>query len=203
MSRLIRLTSGGWLLLVLLILGAFAIALLQDTYQLWHGVTARGVITGVGTVDCGNYKHHDQELTYSVRFIDQTGQAHTSTISQCDSSLNASPGDSVTIVYLPDDPTTIMLPDIPLTNVRIDLSAIIFCGLITLLLLPLWIRKRIRQASLQRQEEQAAAGRWRAMRATADRRYNPRAKQLEAAEQRRAIRAITEQVSHPNGDHQD
>ena len=85
---------------------------------------------------------------FSVRFTDRAGQVLTSTISQCDySGFNASHGDSVAIVFLPDDPTVIAPPD-QLINLDKDLLIlIILSGLITLILLPLWIRKRIRKPS--------------------------------------------------------
>ena len=154
-----RLPLGGWLLLVLLVLGILAIRLLSGTNLLWHGVAAQGVIVNEQATSCGR---SGTKNIFSVQFTDQTGQAHTSTISQCDYDLNASPGDSVTIVYLSDDPTTIAPPDGLLANVRGNLILTILSGLITLVLLPLWIRKRIRKASLQRQEDRAWVERWRA-----------------------------------------
>ena len=164
MSGRKRLTLGGWLILALFVLGVSAYWLSLRTNLLWHGVTTRGVIVNEQATNCGK---SGTKNIFSVQFTDQTSQAHTSTISQCDYDLNASPGDSVTIVYLPDDPTTIAPPDGLLANVQGDLILTILSGLITLILLPLWIRKRIRKASLQRQEEQAgeqaAAERWRAM----------------------------------------
>jgi uncharacterized protein DUF3592 len=160
MFRRKRLTLDGGLLFVLLILGISAIELLVSTSLLWHGVAAQGVITGVVTVRC---PRSSERQLFSVQFTDRTGQGYTSTISQCDyEAFNVSPGDSVAIVYLPDNPTIIAPPDGLMVNARLNLYATILLGLITLLLLPFWIRKRIRKASLQRQEEQAAAERWRA-----------------------------------------
>jgi hypothetical protein len=161
MFRSKRLSLGGWLLLVLLILGISAIRLLSDTNLLWHGVVTQGVIVNEQAISC--WRSGTKNI-FSIQFTDLTGQVSTSTISQCDySGFHASSGDSITIVYLPDDPTTIAPPDGLHANVQGNLIATILCGLITLILLPLWIRKRIRKASLQRQEEQAAAERGRAM----------------------------------------
>jgi hypothetical protein len=91
---------------------------------------------------------------FSVRFTDQTGRVHTSTIKQCVfSSFTASVGDSVAIVYLPDDPTVITQPYGLISNVWGELSGTILCGFITLILLSLWIRKRIPKLSLQNRPE--------------------------------------------------
>jgi hypothetical protein len=98
-----------------------------------------------------------------VQFTDRTGLTSTSTISQCDyTGFKVSPGESVTIVYLPYDPTTIAPPDELLSNAQGYLLDTILSGLITLPLLYFWIRKRIREASLQRQQEREAQERWRA-----------------------------------------
>jgi Protein of unknown function (DUF3592) len=147
-------TLGGWLLIALVFLSGFGIKLLSSTSLLWHGVTTHGVITSVGTESCGK---SSTGPVYSVQFTDQTGLTQSSTISQCTySDFTASPGDSVSIVYLPDDPTQIAPPNGLLAHVQLDVFMSIFLGLITLILLPLWIRKRIRNDSLQRQEERAA-----------------------------------------------
>jgi hypothetical protein len=172
-----RSTLGGWLLFALIGIGFCALKLLPQTNLFWHGITTQGVITGVGTVYCGGWHPMTSQEKFSVQFTDRTGQGYTSTISQCDyEGFNASPGNSVAIVYLPDNPTEIAPPDGLLTNVQLYLFGTILYGLITLLLLPFWIRKQIRTASLQRQGEQAAAERWRAM----------------------AVH-----LAHPNGDYQD
>ena len=152
---------GGLLLVVLPVFGFFAIKLPADTSLLRQGAAAQGVIVGERYISCVEAETRN---TFSVQFTDHTGQVTTSTISQCDySDFNASPGDSVTIVYLPDNPKTIAPPDGLLANVQGELLMSILLGLITLILLPLWIRERIRMAALQRQWQQAAVERWRAM----------------------------------------
>ncbi len=152
MFRRKQLTLGGWLIVVLIALGYFALGMLSSTSLLWHGVTTKGVITSVGTGSCGR---SSTGPVYSVQFTDQTGQTQTSTISQCTyNDFTASPGDSVTIVYLPDYPTQIAPPNGLLANVQLDVFMSILLGLITLILLPLWISKRIRKPSLQAQQEQ-------------------------------------------------
>ena len=153
---------GGLLLVVLLAFGIYAVKLSADTSLLWQGVAAQGVIVGEQSANC--VEGSGNENTFSVQFTDHTGQVNTSPISQCDySGFNASPGDSVTIVYLPDNPDTIAPPDGLLATVQGEQFMAILLGLSTLILLPLWIRERIRMAALQRQWKQAAAERWRAM----------------------------------------
>ena len=147
MFRRRQLPLGGWLIGVLIALGFFVLRMLSSTSLLWHGVTTQGVITGVGTVSCGRSGTVQE---FSVQFTDHTGQVDISTISQCEySNFNASPRASVTIVYLPDDPTEIAPPDGLLANVQFELFISILLGLIMLILLPLWIRKRSRKPSLQ------------------------------------------------------
>lgn len=153
---------GGWLLLALTAFGLFLYTLLSNTNLLRQGVTTQAVITAVRPVKCGGKTPYWGQK-FSVQFTDRTGQGYSSTISQClYAGFNASLGDSVTIVYLPDNPTELAPPDGLVSNVQNDLNGTILFGLITLLLLPFWIRK-IRRASLRRQEEQAAAERWGAM----------------------------------------
>lgn len=138
---------GGWLFIAAFALGGFTIVLLLNLNLLWHGVAAQGVITDVATVNCGG-RSGQMWQEFSVRFTDRAGQVLTSTISQCDySGFNASPGESVAIVFLPDDPTVIAPPDQLINLDKGLLIAIILSGLITLILLPLWIRKRIRKPS--------------------------------------------------------
>lgn len=149
-----RLTLGGWLLLVLFIFGVSLYWLLSRTNLLWHGVTTRGVIVAEQGITCG--RSQTERQSFSVQFTDQAGQTQVGTISQCDYDLNASPGDSVAIVYLPDDPTVIAPPDGLIANVQGDLIFTILLGLITLILLPFWIRKRIPKASFSTQEKLAA-----------------------------------------------
>ena len=147
-----RLTLGDGLLIAFFAFATFALTLLPQTNLLWHGIITQGVIVGEDTVSCGK---SGERNTFSVQFTDHTGQVYIRAISQCEYlGFTASPGDSVTIVYLPDDPAVIAPPDRLLTNVQGFLICTILSGLTTLILLPLWIRKRIRMASLQDQPEQ-------------------------------------------------
>src|SRR6266699_4455217 len=92
-------TLGGWLLLTLCAFGLFLYLLLQGTTLLRQGVTTQGVITGVGTVNCGG-DQEDWRQKFSVQFTDRTKHGYTSTISQCRyEGFDASPGDSVTFFF--------------------------------------------------------------------------------------------------------
>jgi len=149
----LRIPLGYWLSFFVLLTLGFALRTLSLTNLLWQGVAAQGVITNSETVECGSTRSHYQGLIYSVRFTDQTGQAHTDTISQCDENyigFNGSPGDSVAIVYLPDDPTTVA-PHAFLGRIMYNSTFYLVCtivfGLITLILLRLWIRKQLRERS--------------------------------------------------------
>ena len=144
-------TLGGWLIIVLILLGVSSIELLLRTSLLWHGVTTQGVITDVGTFSCGDQGTLPGEA-FSVRFTDRTGQVHTSTFQSCDwgspndyaAPSNTSPGSSITIVYLPDDPTTIAPSNGLNTTIQFHLFFVVSFSLIALVLLPLWIRKQSR-----------------------------------------------------------
>ena len=146
MFRRRQLPLGGWLLFAILGFVVSIYVLLSGTDLLWHGVTTRGVIVAEQSVTCG--RSQTEQKNFSVQFTDQEGQTEVSTISQCSYDLSASPGESVTIVYLPNDPTVIAPPNGLIGNIQSGLSFIIILGLITPILLALWIRKRIRLASL-------------------------------------------------------
>jgi hypothetical protein len=136
---------GGWLIASFLAFGYFTISLVSSTILLWQGMSTKGVITLIGTESCGRSR---SGAVYSVQFTDQNGQVYESTISQCTySGFSASVGDSVTIVYLPSNPSQIAPPNGLLANVQLDLFLSILLGLLTLILLPLWIRKRRRMSS--------------------------------------------------------
>jgi len=144
------LSLGCWLILVLISLGVFAcltlLVGLPEISLLWrHGVTTQGVITDESFGGCGRHGSGD---FISVQFTDQTGQVHTSSFDNCSYSFpNPSYGGSITIVYSPDNPTVIA----PSGRFPIDaffiVSMTILMGLLTLILLPRWIRKRARKLS--------------------------------------------------------
>ncbi|HEY6540385.1 MAG TPA: DUF3592 domain-containing protein [Ktedonobacteraceae bacterium] len=70
------------------------------------GVTAQGIVVGVSGPGSGGKCH----LSYAVQFTDRAGHVHTATISPCDlSAPSLSVGESITILYLPDNPTAILV----------------------------------------------------------------------------------------------
>jgi hypothetical protein len=146
-------TLGYWLAIILVVQGIFAVKLVLDTLLLWHGVAAQGVIVDERSTSC------TRAITghiFSVWFYDQAGREHHGTISQCDYlGFNVSPGDRVTLVYLPDNPTMIAPPDELSSTIQSNLDVTILLSLITLILLIFWIRKRIRRVSLQHKHAQA------------------------------------------------
>ena len=143
-------TLGGWLIITLFAIGLSAYGLQFQSNLLWHGVAAQGVVTDVETVSCGR---SGTGQVFSIQFTDRAGQAHTSTISRCDyANFNASLGDSVAIVYLPNDPTVIAPPGEPILNTRVFLILTILLILTELVLLGVWIRRRKLKTSLQGQQ---------------------------------------------------
>jgi hypothetical protein len=136
-------TLGYMLIFALFAFGIFAIVTLSNTNFLRNGVAAQGVVTGVVSVSC---RKSETKTGFTVKFTDRTGQIHTGIIDNCAyADFDASPGDSVDIVYLPDNPAQIAPPDGLLKNVKGDLFFTVLTGLITLILLFYWIGRRIRR----------------------------------------------------------
>src|SRR5215472_13699324 len=119
MFRRKPLPLGGWLLVVLCVFGYFVISLLSSTTLFWQGVTTKGVVTLIGSESCGR---SSTGAVYSVQFTDQEGHVYTRTINDCTyGGFTTFVGSSVTIVYLPSDPSQIAPPDALLTKVQLDL----------------------------------------------------------------------------------
>lgn len=149
MHRRKTLPVGAGLLLCFLIFGVALLATLSSTNLLRNGVPAQGVVTGITLGSCGK---SGSRPVFSVQFTDRAGQEHTSVITQCVyRDFDASVGDSVALVYLPDDPTQIAPPDSLLRNVKLGIIVTVFAGIITLILLILWVRKRIRKSRERKQ----------------------------------------------------
>jgi len=145
---------GGWLILAAFVLLFSMLQLVSNSNLLSHGVTTQAVVLSEGTDFCGRASSSQLATggvaSFSVQFSDQSGHEHSGNISQCEySDFNASVGESVTIVYDPNDPGTFA----PLNSLKAStplwpiFTTII--GLLTLVLLLFWIRKRTRKASLQ------------------------------------------------------
>ena len=146
---------GCWLILAAFVLLLSILQLVSNSTLLSQGVTTQAVVLSEGTDFCGRPSSSQLATggveSFSVQFSDQSGQVHTGNISQCKySGFNATTGESVTIVYDPNDPTTFA----PLNSLKADAPVapifIILSGLATLVLLFFWIRKRrLRKALVQ------------------------------------------------------
>ena len=133
---------GFWLVFALFGLGVALIGWISAANTSSNGITTQGTVLSEQSISCGK---SGIKNSFSVQFTDQTGQTQTSTISQCDyADFNASIGDSVTIIYPPNDPTTIATPDEVHNNVNTNRFFTIISIPVVLILLTLWIRKRIR-----------------------------------------------------------
>ena len=125
----------------------YGMSLALNTQLLKSGVTVQGIIVDERP-GCGGRTSTGQ--VFSVQFTDRTGQTHTGTFDQCRySGFDASPGDSVTIVYLPDNPTLIAPRDELPSAYQWDLvlTVLFFTILIVYigLLLGLWLGRLIRK----------------------------------------------------------
>jgi hypothetical protein len=144
---------GCWVLFIPVFVAVGIDMLVSNSYLLQHGVTTQAVVLSEGTDFCGRPSSSQLatggDKSFSVQFTDRSGHEHIGTISQCEhSDFNATTGESVTIVYDPNDHTMLE----PLSSLKAGTTIwpiyIIVFSLITLILLFFWIRKRIRKASL-------------------------------------------------------
>src|SRR5438270_5935524 len=103
-----KVTLGYMLIFALFAFGIFTITL-SNTDFLRNGVAAQGVVTGMVSVSC---RKSGTKTGFTVKFTDRAGQIHTGIIDNCEyADFDASPGDSVDIVYLPDNRHPIAPPD--------------------------------------------------------------------------------------------
>jgi Protein of unknown function (DUF3592) len=153
-SRKSPLPLGGWLILAAFVLLLSLLQLVSNSTLFSQGVTTQAVVLSEGPDFCGRSSVSQLATggvkSFSMQFSDQSGHEHTGNISQCQySGFNATTGESVTIVYDPSDPSNFA----PLNSLKADAPVapifVILSGLITLVLLFFWIRKRrMRKASV-------------------------------------------------------
>jgi hypothetical protein len=138
---------GCWLILATFVLVGSILKLETNSSLLSQGVTTRAVVRSLGTDFCGRPSSSQLATggveSFTVQFSDQSGHEHTGIISQCEySGFNATAGESVTIVYDPDDLNTFA----PLSALKASTTIwpiyTSVVGLVTLVLLFFWIRKR-------------------------------------------------------------
>ena len=151
----IKIPLGCWLILAAFILLLSILQLVSNSTLLSQGVTTQAVVLSEGPDFCGRSSSSQLATggveSFSVHFSDQSGQVHTGNISQCEySGFNATIGESITIVYDPSDPSNFAPGDALKANTPIAPLFIILSGLVTLVLLFFWIRKRrMRKVSVQ------------------------------------------------------
>ncbi len=135
--------SLGYWIILLAIMGVFygVIRLVPDTQLARSGIAVQGKIVDRRAGTCGG-RHGTEPI--SVQFTDQTGLVDTSTFDQCDyQGLNATPGESITIVYHPDNPTVIAPRDELPSRYQGDVNLIVLIVIIELLLLGVWLVRLI------------------------------------------------------------
>ena len=156
-----KIPLGGWVLFAAFLLVLCILQLATNSYLLTQGVRTQALVLSAGTESCaqttsaGVAALQGHFPVYTVQFTDQSGQQRTGTISSCDyGGFNTTTGDSITIVYDPGDLSTIE----PLSVLEASKNSpawtivTLLIGLVTLVLLYFWIRKRrMRKASLRYQ----------------------------------------------------
>jgi Protein of unknown function (DUF3592) len=123
------------LLFIFSLIGAVQAALLPQ-----RGIQTQATVVAVASATCG--KHNVMGFTYTVQFTDQVGHLQTGTLT-CASIATQSRGDSITIVYSPDNPTLIALPNEVGFSIIGGVGAAILIGLLELALLLcciFWVR---------------------------------------------------------------
>lgn len=137
-TRRNRLTLGGLVFLFAMggIILVIAWGIVPKTQLMISGIVEQGSIVTVDQSGCGKSGIGEPA---SVQFADQSGQFDTSTFSQCFYGSSYNPGDSITIVYLPGDPSVVAPRDeLPLAY-WIHAGQIILLGVIELPLLSVWL----------------------------------------------------------------
>lgn len=124
--------------------------LIPETQLARSGVTAQGTVTDVNSGGCGR---HGSGEPITVQFTDQAGQVDTSTFSQCDFGTSVNLGESITIVYLPDNPAVIAPRDALPGTYEVHAIIIGAISLVDLVLFSIWIVRRIKK---QRQARSAS-----------------------------------------------
>lgn len=136
--------SLGSLIICLAIVSLFwcIVWLIPETQLARSGVTAQGTVTDVNSGGCGR---HGSGEPITVQFTDQAGQLHTSTFSQCDFGTSVNLGESITIVYLPDNPSMIAPRDALPSTYQLHAIIIGAIGFVDLVLFSIWIVRRIKK----------------------------------------------------------
>ncbi len=111
--------------------------LMQELHLMRSGIVTRGTVVRIESVNCGGGDGGDEIGStcpaYYVRFTDNKGRTWVENIC-CDSFYfdEWSVGDSITILYAPDDPTVIAVQDRFADKVQEDEDLAVFVGVITI-----------------------------------------------------------------------
>jgi hypothetical protein len=130
----VSVTDGIWLWVAantLLCLAAVLLLLLlyylpdltRDLQLMRSSTVTRGTVVSTGR--CGGGEGGTSR-TYDVQFVDNEGQTQVENISSCDSYIgDLSVGDSIPILYAPDDPTVIAAQDRFAEQFQFDQSVVV------------------------------------------------------------------------------
>lgn len=108
---------------------------MRDLHLMNSSIVTRGTVLSIHLHDCGS--------DYDVQFIDNKGQTRVENISQCNSRIgDLSVGESISLLYAPDDPTVIAPQDgftslFQLDQIEVVGGVVIFTGVILAMLLTL------------------------------------------------------------------
>jgi hypothetical protein len=150
-GNLIRVLRGMILVLVIGIV-CTCLILAYNGHWILFGITTRGTIVNATTLSCSAGKTSYERYAYEVRFTDTTGVTQVANLDGCRSHIgDVAVGHSITILYLPSDPTHIKFKG------DLILNCVLMAGVATLLIFLLvwlvqdlipWERRRRRKQSL-------------------------------------------------------
>ncbi len=133
---------------------------LRDLHLRNSGIVATGTVVSIYSIGCGS-DSDSGDFSYDVQFIDNHGQTWVYNISQCNNIIgDLSVGDTIALLYAPDDPTVIAVQDRFTSQFQLDQieavgGVVIFIGMILAILLTL-----LRYLLLVLRERGPSPGNW-------------------------------------------
>jgi hypothetical protein len=102
----------------------FLLYITDDLVLINSGIATRGTVIAIKSDEC-SYGDNDTANSYDIRFTDNKGQTQVGNISLCDLNWTGalSVGDSVPVLYNPNDPMTIAIQTPLTTQLLIHLAA--------------------------------------------------------------------------------
>lgn len=141
----------------------FLASITGDLELRYYGIATRGTVIAIKPDDC-SYSDNDTMNSYDIRFTDNKGQTQVGNISECDFNWTGalSVGDSVPILYDPDDPTTIAIQTSLTTRLLIHLAigAVWFILGAGLVILGLRYRRRSARSGTPHGESRYGDSQW-------------------------------------------